>query len=326
MANTAILTNPRGANSTALPFANNLDKLPREVWPMVTNSAITGNAAVIHIPHATAPTGKVTAALSSSDSLLFAGVVDTKLVGASAGDTVQVVTHGVAYNCTTAGAIVAGEPVQLSAAATGTFVVQGTNTNPVVGFALTTAASNKAHIFLFGPSGATATDLAVVDDLTVGDALTVTGTTTLNGNVLLGNSASLDTVTITADVTFADAADITVNATTGTKIGTATTQKIGFYNATPVVQPSAYTQTFATADKTHAARTATVLTDNSAGTANTTIQALSDGTTYANDVAAIRNNFADLAASNNAIIVDLADTASVLNSLIDDLQALGLVG
>jgi hypothetical protein len=37
----------------------------------------------------------------------------------------------------------------------------------------------------------------------------------------------------------ADAGDITVGTTTGTKIGTATTQKIGLWNATPVVQPAA---------------------------------------------------------------------------------------
>ena len=37
----------------------------------------------------------------------------------------------------------------------------------------------------------------------------------------------------------ADAGDITVGTTTGTKIGTATTQKLGFYNKTPVVQPAA---------------------------------------------------------------------------------------
>lgn len=35
---------------------------------------------------------------------------------------------------------------------------------------------------------------------------------------------------------FADAVNIAVGTTTGTKIGTATSQKIGFYNATPVVQ------------------------------------------------------------------------------------------
>lgn len=47
------------------------------------------------------------------------------------------------------------------------------------------------------------------------------------------------------------------------------------------------------------------LTDNSAGTANDTLQALADGTTYATDVAAIRNNFADLAAKVNAILTAL---------------------
>lgn len=46
----------------------------------------------------------------------------------------------------------------------------------------------------------------------------------------------------------------------------------------------------------------TPLTDNTAGTANDTLQALADGSTYANDVAAIRNNFADLAAKVNALI------------------------
>lgn len=49
----------------------------------------------------------------------------------------------------------------------------------------------------------------------------------------------------------------------------------------------------------------TPLTDNSAGTANDTVQALADGTTYANDVAAIRNNFADLTAKVNAIIAQM---------------------
>ena len=53
----------------------------------------------------------------------------------------------------------------------------------------------------------------------------------------------------------ADASDITVGTTTGTKIGTATTQKLGFYNATPVVQPAAV------ADATDAATVITQLND-----------------------------------------------------------------
>lgn len=39
-------------------------------------------------------------------------------------------------------------------------------------------------------------------------------------------------------LTFAEAKDVTVGTTTGTKIGTGTTQKLGFWNAAPVVQPA----------------------------------------------------------------------------------------
>lgn len=65
------------------------------------------------------------------------------------------------------------------------------------------------------------------------------------------------------------------------------------------------------------------LTDNTAGTADTTLQALADGTTYANDVAAIRNNFADLAARANDLRTDLlvhnqntSDVAQKVNELV----------
>ncbi len=40
-------------------------------------------------------------------------------------------------------------------------------------------------------------------------------------------------------MSFADAINIAFDTTTGTKIGTATSQKIGFWNATPAVQPTA---------------------------------------------------------------------------------------
>lgn len=55
-----------------------------------------------------------------------------------------------------------------------------------------------------------------------------------------------------------------------------------------------------------AVQTSAALTDNSAGTANTTVQALADGSTYATDVAAIRNNFADLVAMVNKLTADVA--------------------
>jgi hypothetical protein len=52
-----------------------------------------------------------------------------------------------------------------------------------------------------------------------------------NGNIIIG--ATRGNLQIT------DARDVILGTTTGTKIGTATTQKLGFYNATPVVQPAA---------------------------------------------------------------------------------------
>ena len=45
----------------------------------------------------------------------------------------------------------------------------------------------------------------------------------------------------TAAIVLPSGADIALNATTGTKIGTSSTQKLGFWNATPVARPAAIT-------------------------------------------------------------------------------------
>ena len=87
-----------------------------------------------------------------------------------------------------------------------------------------------------------------------GASLSITGGcgtgTGVGGSVLVkvapagSAGASLNTlvtlVTVAQDktITLADAVNLVVNATTGTKIGTDTTQKLGFYGATPVVQPA----------------------------------------------------------------------------------------
>lgn len=128
------------------------ESMPRQQFAMRTSSAITGNAPVIHIPHATAPTGRVTVALAASSPLLFAGIADTSLQGtsAAANDIVQVVTYGLVRQVVSSGAITAGQGVQCSTAATGTVVVAGTNDNPVIGIAMSTAASNKVDVFVIG--------------------------------------------------------------------------------------------------------------------------------------------------------------------------------
>lgn len=72
-----------------------------------------------------------------------------------------------------------------------------------------------------GASGATRPrNLFVGTNGTFGGNLTVSGTTTLTGGIT-------------------DATNIVLATGTGTKLGTATTQKLGFWNATPVVQPTA---------------------------------------------------------------------------------------
>lgn len=101
--------------------------------------------------------------------------------------------------------------------------------------------------------------------ITVGQLLTVTSagkvTPAVNGSTIVGRA--LETVTVSADTpyvkvqgipigaystgtawydaastTLADPHDFVLGTTTGTKIGTGTSQKLGFYNATPIVQPA----------------------------------------------------------------------------------------
>lgn len=92
-----------------------------------------------------------------------------------------------------------------------------------------------------------------------------------------------------------------------------------------VTSANTYTQTYSTALRTVANPTAGALTDNTAGSADTTLQALADGTTYATDVAAIRNNFADLAAMCNKLTADLLSVTKNVTALVDDLQTAGLI-
>jgi hypothetical protein len=84
---------------------------------------------------------------------------------------------------------------------------------------------------------------------------------------------------------------------------------------------SAYTQTYATADKTHADLTSATLTAAS-GTADGTVSDV--GAAF--NQTTLNNNFQECATQINALRVDLVDLKNLVNSLIDDLQALGLVG
>ena len=81
-------------------------------------------------------------------------------------------------------------------------------------------------------------------------------------------------VTFSDGITIADAKNIVLNTTTGTKIGTATTQKLSFWNATPIVQP-----TTAGAAATFVSNTSLIFDDS----------ATFDGYTIGQVVKALRN-------------------------------------
>lgn len=125
-------------------------------------------------------------------------------------------------------------------------------------------------------------------DSVSGDNLVLTGNLAVGGNVTLGN-ASTDT--------------------------------IGFYGVTPVVRPTAYTQTYATASKVVANLTSATLTDSTTGTANTTVVDV----TAAFSQTILNDNFADLIAQTNALRADIISNKNNITSVIDDLQALGLL-
>lgn len=63
------------------------------------------------------------------------------------------------------------------------------------------------------------------------------------------------TLGIAGNKTVAEGTNLALGTSTGTKIGTATSQKLGFWNATPAVQPAAV------ADATDAASTQARLND-----------------------------------------------------------------
>jgi hypothetical protein len=97
-----------------------------------------------------------------------------------------------------------------------------------------------------------------------GGTLAVTGASTLTG-----------LLTANGGITLGDAQNIAFNTTTGTKIGTATTQKLSFWNATPIVQP------------TTAVSSATVASPG--GGVNIKTDDTFDGYTIAQVVKALRN-------------------------------------
>lgn len=63
------------------------------------------------------------------------------------------------------------------------------------------------------------------------------------GAASFANPTLTGNIALNGNTTVADAKNIVLNTTTGTQIGTANTQKAGFWGATPIVQPAGTAET-----------------------------------------------------------------------------------
>jgi hypothetical protein len=96
---------------------------------------------------------------------------------------------------------------------------------------------------------------------------------------------------------------------------------VGFYGVTPALRPSAYTQTYSTATRTHSAKVGLALTGIATSTTGTALA--EPGAAYAQ--ATMQQNFRRIQDQHNNVVTDVANIAQVLNQVIDDLQLNGLL-
>ena len=181
--------------------------------------------------------------------------------------------------------------------AAGAFI---SSTGVVVNYAgstqtMTASATNYIYLTDAGALVVNTTGFPSSSTLSVPLAKVVTGTATITSvtdSRITCNSVGTAAFLPLAGGTLTDGANIVLGTTTGTKIATATTQKLGFWAATPVVQPSGAAQAALT---------------SAAGTASTTVADV--GASFSQ--ATLNNNF--------------ASTLNLLNAIRSALVAAGLM-
>ncbi len=99
-----------------------------------------------------------------------------------------------------------------------------------------------------------------------------------------------------ADIKIVNIRDLELDATTGSRIGTATSQKLAFWNAVPIIQPAAANQA--------------ALTNNTGGVYDGTLAAVSGS----GDDTTINNNFTDLHTLLNEVRTALANAGIIKGS------------
>jgi hypothetical protein len=106
-------------------------------------------------------------------------------------------------------------------------------TNPIEATVYSVNPTNKVMTLIKTNTGATMFHRPIEFENTTNQAVTRT-------NLGLGetNNVTFSALTLSSDLTLGSGDNIVLSTTTGTKIGTATNQLLGFYNQTPITRPS----------------------------------------------------------------------------------------
>lgn len=207
---------------TANGFAGsvaNATTTPAITLTTTVTGILEGNGTAIS---AASTTGSGAVVLANSPTF-----VDDITVGTAATATGQILLKG-----TTSGT------VTLSVAdAAGTWTMKLPTTDGDSGQFLQTDGSGNTT-WAAGSSGITIGTTTITSGTTTRilyDNAGVVGEYTITGT---GTVVAMQTNPTLSGITMTDATNIVLDTTTGTKIGTATSQKLSFYNATPIVQPS----------------------------------------------------------------------------------------
>jgi hypothetical protein len=189
-----------------------------------TSGGTATNALTISATQAVSLPANVAATSTTTGTLVVTGGI-----GASAGIYGNFVYATTDVLCGATGKFKFGDTSsRMSSATNGIIVMTNASDTTFTRLAFGGATSGFPALTISG-TGIT----AGLGDGTAGGSFTASGTLAVTG-------ASTLTGLLTANggITLGDAQNIAFNTTTGTKIGAATTQKLSFWNATPIVQPT----------------------------------------------------------------------------------------
>jgi hypothetical protein len=234
----------------------------------VTNAMLAGSIAASKLVGTDITTvGTITTGTWSATTIAVAKGGTGVTTSTGTGNVVLSASPTLTGTALTAALTASGEITMSTSTNDAGFTLKGATTgvSPTIKLADSTGAI-KIRVGIAGGSNNLTPGSAANDLVIRGESQNILFTVDSGGSTLLKLSANA--------ITLADSANLVFNATTGTKIGTATSQKFSFWNAAPIVQP-----TTGIAAATFVANTSAIANDT----------ATFDGYTIGQVVKALRN-------------------------------------